>query len=160
MLPNAPRPPRDDCLLAPFAIAVPRAAASAFPRVGCPKVARGVDWPRVVAVEEPRPRALLEVPVVLDALPRPRPRPGAPEKGCMVVAWAESDAGRHVYVCVVGVVEVDAWRACRAKSWKHARSSSRLCKLVTQADRRIRQPASQPPKLTLLLATLKLFNPH
>jgi len=87
MLPNAPRPPRDGCLLEPFAIDVPRAAASAFPWDGCPDLARGADWPLDVAVVEPRPRALLEVPVVLfDALPRPRPRPGAPEKGCMVVA--------------------------------------------------------------------------
>jgi len=102
MLPNAPRPPRDDCLLAPFAIDVPRAAESALPRVGCPKAARGVDRPRVDAVVNPRPRALLEDPVVFEPLPRPRPRPGAPEKGCMVVAWADCDTVRHVYVRVVG----------------------------------------------------------
>jgi hypothetical protein len=98
MLANAPRPPRDGCLLAPFVVDFARAAAGALPRVDCPKVARGVgvDWPRVDAVAEPRPRALLEVPVVLDSLPRPRPRPGVPEVGCMVVAWAECDTGRHV----------------------------------------------------------------
>jgi hypothetical protein len=109
--PNAPRPPRDGCLLAPFAIDVPRAAAVALPRVGCPNVARGVDWLRVDAVAEPRPRALLEVPVVLDSLPRPRPRPGVPEVGCMVVAWAKCDTSLHVYVCVVDGIGVDAWRA-------------------------------------------------
>jgi hypothetical protein len=101
MLPNAPRLPRDGYLLAPFAIDVPRTSASTFPHVGCPKVKRGVDWPRVVAVIEPRPHALLEGPVAFDPIPRPQPWPDAPEKGCVVVAWAESDASRHVYACVV-----------------------------------------------------------
>jgi hypothetical protein len=59
-------------------------------------------------VEEPRPRALLEVPEVLDALPRPRPRPDVPELGCMVVAWGRYDGGRHVYVFVVARMEVGA----------------------------------------------------
>jgi hypothetical protein len=110
MLPNAPRPPRDGCLPAPFPVAVPRAAASALPRVGCPEIVRGVNWPRVDVVEEPRPRALLEVPEVLDALPRPRPRPDVPELGCMVVAWGRCDGGRHVYVFlfVVARMEVGA----------------------------------------------------
>ena len=101
MLPNAPRPPRDGCLLAPFAIGVERVAAGLFARLDCPGVI-GVDWLRVDAVAEPRPRALFEVPVVFNPLPRPRPRPGVPEVGCMVVAWAECDTGRHVYMCVVG----------------------------------------------------------
>lgn len=110
MLPNAPRPPRDGCLLALFAIGAERVAAG---RAVCPDVARvvGVDWLRVDAVAEPLPRALLEVPVVFDPLPRPRPRPGVPEVGCMVVAWAECDTGRHVYARVVDRMRVGAWWA-------------------------------------------------
>jgi hypothetical protein len=124
MPPNAPRPPRDGCLLAPFAIDAPRAATGAFPRFGCPESVRGVNCPRVDVVAEPRPRALLEVPVVFDVLPRPRPRPGVPELGCMVVAWGKCGTSRHVYVFVVARMKDGAWWACWAGSLKR---DARLC---------------------------------
>lgn len=100
---DAPRAPRDDGLVKPFARGAPfppRADPSVFPLVGCPKVAVAFEWPprgMVLLLAKPRPRAL-EAPraVLLDPLPRPRPRPAVPNEGSMVVASADSDGGRHV----------------------------------------------------------------
>lgn len=76
---DAPRLLREECMLTLLprgTLLEPRAVPIVFPRVVWPKV---VDCPRGIAVLEPRPRMLEAPRLVFGPLPRPRPRPGAPD---------------------------------------------------------------------------------
>lgn len=137
---DAPRAPRVDGLLKPFARGVPlppRAAPNVFPRFACPNVAVAFEWPpRGPALLKPRPRVLLEAPravvLLFEPLPRPRPRPAVPNEGSMVVASAFSDASRHVLDFEDRFV--DAW--CGQSRGAVTRLNSRLA--ATSSPKKVR----------------------
>lgn len=136
---DAPRAPRVDGLVKPFARGVPlppRTAPNVFPRFACPNVAVAFEWPpRGPALLKPRPRVLFEAPravVLFDPLPRPRPRPAVPNEGSMVVASACSDASRHVLHSEDRFV--DAW--CGQSRGVVTRLNSRLA--ATSSPKKVR----------------------